>query len=312
MSHRINETVNYHRGELDSLGWELTVSNALSDPQSPCRRILKEKLSFGQLLDRHILSPVGFNENCAVVEVGGGYGFLMRDLLEIHPGWRPVMIDISPCLLSRQKETLASFDARFVESDFFRIDNDLLRGFDLAILNENAGDFPTVCDVPKSIFEGEQEDPTLARVRGLFDTYSLERPKADLFNFNIGAVEAVEKLCGSGIRAVYLSEHSCEAADEKELAGLVGVKSSGMPERIHLKGHDEYTIKFSYLEKIAEHCGYRCRRGQFIDFIRPEITPEIRFIATSGSVKKDEHEVIRQFLEDLLKYEFLLLEKKGR
>ncbi len=312
MSHRINETESYHRGELDSLGWELTVSNALSDPSSPCRRILRENLSFGQLLDKYILSPLDLDETCDVVEVGGGYGFLMRDLLEINPGWRPAMIDISLCLLSRQKETLASFDARFVESDFFRIDNAILRGFDLAILNENAGDFPTVCDVPRSIFDREPEDSTLARVRELFDTYSLERPTTGVFNFNIGAVEAVVKLCGSGIRAIYLSEHSCEAADAKELAGLVGVKSTGMPERIPLKGHDEYTIKFSYLEKVAEYCGYRCRRGQFIDFIRPEITPEIRFIATSGSVKKDEHEVIRQFLEDLLKYEFLLLTKEGR
>ncbi len=310
MSHRINETESYHREALDSLGWELTVSNSLSDQKSPCRRILKENLSFGRLLDRHILSSVDLGESCDVVEVGGGYGFLMRDLLEIHPGWRPVMIDISPFLLNRQKETLGNFNVRFIESDFFRIDDAFLRGFDLAILNENAGDFPTVCDVPETIFDKEPDDVVLARVRELFETYSLGRPQAAVFNFNLGAVGALEKLCSAGIRAIYLSEHSCEATDAKELAGLAGVKSSGMPERIPLKGHDEYTIKFSYLEKVAGHYGYRCRRGQFIDFIKPEITTEVRFIATSGSVKKDEHEVIRQFLEDLLKYEFLFMWKE--
>ena len=71
-------------------------------------------------------------------------------------------------------------------------------------------------------------------------------------------------------------------------------------------GHDEYTIRFSDLVRVAEQFGYRVVRGQYKDFITYEYTDAINFILTSGS-QKDEHEIIRQFIEDLYKYEYLVL-----
>jgi hypothetical protein len=55
---RISATDQYHLHELSSLGWELTVCNALAPKQSPCRRILARDSAYGEhlyrFLNRHI------------------------------------------------------------------------------------------------------------------------------------------------------------------------------------------------------------------------------------------------------------------
>ena len=68
---------------------------------------------------------------------------------------------------------------------------------------------------------------------------------------NIGAIETLEKLCTAGIPYIYLGEHSCEASVPEGLRSLIRIESTGNPERISLAGHDEYTIKFSYLQQVA-------------------------------------------------------------
>ena len=44
------------------------------------------------------------------------------------------------------------------------------------------------------------------------------------------------------------------------MKGLMEIPVAGFPERIHLKGHDEYTVKFSHLEAVATAHGYRDER----------------------------------------------------
>jgi hypothetical protein len=108
-----------------------------------------------------------------------------------------------------------------------------------------------------------------------------------------------------------LSEHSCEAAVPEAYERFISILRSGHPERIKLKGHDEYTIKFSHLENIAKAFDYRPIRGALADFIEFEWTDQLRVIMMAPSAVNDEDEVIRQFVEDLYKYEYLLLEKEG-
>lgn len=311
MSYFINETGNYHREELDTLGWELTVCNMIASPGSVCRRFLKKNSSFGDHLYSCLESMIPLSEVCDVLEVGGGYGYLMRDFLVRNPHLRSVMLDISPLLLSKQKDTLRPWSVEFIEEDFFRADNSFLKKFDLALFNENCGDFPTAVNVAGEVVRGKSSgnDGVIEKITRQIKNYTLSVPEEGQFNYNLGAVEAVEKLCSAGIPCIYISEHSCEAETPDYLRGLVDVRSTGNPERISLKGHDEYTIKFSHLARVAECCGYRVHRGQFIDFIMPDINSELRFILTSGSTKTDDHEIIRQFVEDLVKYEFLVLIK---
>jgi hypothetical protein len=46
------------------------------------------------------------------------------------------------------------------------------------------------------------------------------------------------------------------------------------------------------------------------DYIEPNFTDRVRAIVRSHFSANDEHEIIRQFIEDLYKYEYLILTKK--
>lgn len=46
----LNSTKNYHTGSLQSLGWELTICNALYPEGTPLRKLLMHNESFGCLL----------------------------------------------------------------------------------------------------------------------------------------------------------------------------------------------------------------------------------------------------------------------
>ena len=306
---RLNSTADYYKSGEDSLGWELTVSNALCPLDSPCRKVLKKAASYGELLYDHLslFIPVGSLRN--VLEIGGGYGYVMKDFLTRNPSITATMVDISPRFSGIQRQTLKDFTADHVIADFMELGPSYLARKDLAILNENLGDFPTLVDVRRTIFQKPSHEPLERRVRELFTRYSFEAPDTETFNFNLGAVEAVEKLCASGIPHVFMGEHSCEAEVPEPYRRLLSISSSHQPERISLKGHDEYTIKFSYLEKVAAFYGYSTIRGPFADFLEIEWNERLRHIMASPSLADEESEIIRHFVGDLYKYEYLILVK---
>jgi SAM-dependent methyltransferase len=304
----LNRTEEYHRTSLSTLGWELTVCNTLSDAHSPCRRVLTQPLSFGQALFQFLSTMIPMEKIFRVLEVGGGYGNLMADFIRLKPDVKPAMLDISPAMLARQKEALCGIDAEFVHADFFDFPNEKLRDFNFAIFNENLGDFPTACDVRVDALLLGNCTGLMADIANDFAKYEFSLPNRDIFNYNYGAVRAVEKLCGAGIPYLYVSEHSCEARAPEHVAGII-IATDGNPSPISLHGHVEYTVKFSYLEKVAACLGYEVRRGCFADFLPLAWNDELRFIMTSGSTK-DEHEAIRQFVEDLYTYEYLVMRRK--
>ncbi|HON86473.1 MAG TPA: class I SAM-dependent methyltransferase [Syntrophorhabdaceae bacterium] len=310
MNYSINKTDTYHKKELDSLGWELTICNALYKENTVLRRFLGQDESFGRLLFRHLWRFIPVDKLIQVLEIGGGYGYLMRDFLEMNLSIKPTMLDISPFLLERQKETLKDYSVSFAQMDFLDADDYFLRGFELAVMNENLGDFPTVVGLGHDVLglsSLDTVDPVLKKIIQFFERYGLPRPQCNPFNFNMGAVEAVEKLCTSGIPYIYLGEHSCEASAPENLKHLIKISPSGNPERIPLRGHDEYTIKFSYLEMIAKFYGYNTIRGSFADFIPFDINDRVYYALSSQGRYSDEDEIICQFVEDLYKYEYLLL-----
>jgi hypothetical protein len=158
------------------------------------------------------------------------------------------------------------------------------------------------------LFEGsDPEDALLQEVRRIYKSYSIAPPESERFTVNIGAIQAVEKLCAARIPYIYISEHSCEARVPRELSGLLDITTTGEPERIRLHGHDEYTIRFSDLEKVASSFGYTFKRGQYLDFIKPVIEGEVAFVLCLGSSRIARYEIIQQFIEDLVKYEYLIL-----
>jgi hypothetical protein len=177
------------------------------------------------------------------------------------------------------------------------------------MLNEVIGDFPTACEVPRNVlFEfSEPEERLLQEMRRIHKYYSTSPLVAESSAINLGAIQALEKLCMARIPYIYVSEHSCEACVPEDLKGLVEQNPTGNPERIRLHGHDEYTIRFSDLEKVAAYFGYDSQRGSYFDFISPIIDDEVAFILRLGASRIDRYEIIQQFIEDLAKYEYLIL-----
>jgi len=315
MKYNINDTSDYHINDLDTLGWELTVCNSLESEGNPCRKILKDPDSFGNLLFKYLTKLLPFENIGRIIEIGGGYGYIMRDILSQAPHLNSVMLDISGFLLERQKITLEQVTEKglntlsFIKKDFFQTPSDFLKQFDLAILNENIGDFPVISEMSLEIMNTSPEnlDDIELGVRALIEKYSLQI-ESSIFNFNLGAIQAVEKLCLSGIKYIYLSEHSCEVTEQSQFSDLKTVRLDKNPERIRLKGHDEYTVKFSHLEAVAENHDYTIKRGSYTDFIEYNRDSRINFIMKSNS-SKDEHEILRHFITDLHKYEYLVLIK---
>ena len=312
MKYILNNTKAYYTDQLNTLGWELTVCNALYPEKTPIRRILTRNDSYGHLLYEYLNRFVPMKNIRKIIEIGGGYGYLMKDFLDCDRSLEPCMLDISPYLLHKQKETLGEHRAVYREEDFLETDKAFLSEFDLAISNENLGDFPTLVNLDQEIFQLSSETTSyeLAQAIYFFEQYKLDRPLSKTFHFNLGALQALEKLCASGIPYIFLGEHSCEAIVPEALRLFVHIESTGTPEKISLKGHDEYSIQFSYLQRIAEAFGYTSFRGPFADFIPFTLTEQVRCALVSQGRSGDDDEIICQFIEDLYKYEYLVLIKQ--
>ncbi len=167
MGYALNTTDDYHLHGLTSLGWELTLCNALFPKNSPCRGALLRDASFGEHLFHFLDKNIPLKRVKTVLEVGGGMGYLMRDLLTLAPHLQTTMADISPFLLQRQKESLAGFSVSFLETDFFKMPLPDLRAFDLVILNEVLGDFPTLAADERTVaFSRPGSRPPFGQNRG--------------------------------------------------------------------------------------------------------------------------------------------------
>src|ERR1035437_9391940 len=117
MGYLLNTTDDYYLHDKDSLSWELTVCNALYPAVSPCRNALQTNDSFGRQLFSFLEKFIPLKNLKNVMEVGGGFGYLMRDFLNLAPQMQVTMLDISPYLLEKQKETLFGRDINFLQRD---------------------------------------------------------------------------------------------------------------------------------------------------------------------------------------------------
>ena len=315
MGYSINKTDHYHQHDIKTLGWELTVCNALYPENSICRSVLKNNASFGTQLFHFLERFIPFSELKNILEVGGGMGYLMSDFLKLAPHLQATMLDISPFLLKAQKETLTGLPVKFLEADFMSFSVSELRAFEFIILNENLGDFPTLVSNPAGRSQNDRE--TQRWVDKLFDyeeEFSLTFGANE--NINIGALTILEKICGARVPYIYLSEHSCESSHEDHTFPILNFKASGNPEKISLKGHDEFTIKFSHLQKMARQFHYKVIRGQYSDFLYLNLSDKVATALRLPVPNTDEQETIQHFAYDLYKYEYMVLidetRQKGR
>ncbi|MCX8123936.1 MAG: class I SAM-dependent methyltransferase [Spirochaetes bacterium] len=299
----INDTRAYHKEHITTLGWELTVCNMLYPENSPCRQIVKKNASYGTLLFEFLSQYIDMKKIGTIMEVGGGYGYLMKDFLTCLKESKVIMVDISPAMLDEQKKNVKG-NATFILSDFLDIDAQILSKADLIICNEIFGDFITVCNLTREVLE-TSESWEIKQCKRFIDEYNLEIYSIPC-NINLGALLAVEKMCKAQTRYIYVSEHSCESESQGDFKECITVSPTFNPYEIRLFGHSEFTIQFSHLEKVARRWGYTVHRGVYNDIFGCCMTPKLQFILNSTVNVKDEYEILRQFVGDMFTYEYLL------
>ncbi len=309
MNYSLNTTDSYHISDLNSLGWELTICNALDPGNSPCRNILQIDASFGVHLYRFLEKIISLKKVKRIMEVGGGLGYLMRDFLDLNTQFKATMLDISPYLIKKQQENLQGLKVNFCQKDILKMDSRAFAAYDLIILNENLGDLPTLVAYTGKARNFEEIAASYLKKKTYFSK-KYEMAFAATENINIGAMILLENICRAGVEYVYCGEHSCESCAPEYLKSYVDIKPSGIPEKIPLKGHDEYTIKFSYLQKIAERFHYKVRRGPMADFLPLKINSKVLTALRLVTAFTSEQEIIRQFVYDLYKYEYMILIKR--
>lgn len=298
----LHDTRHYHLHHPVDLMTEFTICESLGSPGSPYLRALGIVKTYGAILGDRLREKGILRQGCRLCEIGGGYGSLMRGLLEAHGDLveRVVMLDLSRVLLGRQQRALNPWKDRVscVLGDAFEV-LPAICAVDLFLINEMIGDLPVWTELdPKRL------PPEAA---ALIDLYRLGIPQDGLFHFNIGAIRLVEAICRKGLPA-FLSEHCCDPVIPREMPFLVkGLATSGWPREIRLTAHSEYTIRFSHLEQVARAWGRKVQTGSLLELIGYANVEKARFIFNARACSTDAQALVFEFLDHVREYRWLII-----
>lgn len=318
---RVNDPGAYYAGgQAPSLFWEMTVCQCLAHRGSPYLAALEQPRRYGEAVAEFLAARLGTRIFGTVAEVGGGTGSLMAAFLESAQVRELSMVDLSPHFSRLQQ---AALDGRpgvqYVVADAVAYLRASRQPIDLLISNENLGDLPTCAGLPRDEVlrrarlsgpgPGRPDDP-VGRAAALVRAYGLEDDVAlapETFAFNAGAVEYLEALALRA-RAVFLAEHGSDTAVPERYRDLVEIPvSDGFPRRIALKGHDEYTIRFGPLARVAHRLGYRVERFHLMDLLGLRTDPGARSLVRVPNTRSEAAEVFREFYHHVAEYQGLLL-----
>ncbi|GAB4282977.1 MAG: hypothetical protein Kow0092_37930 [Deferrisomatales bacterium] len=312
----MNDPSSYYAGaERPSLCWELTICQSLAGPASPHGAALRRPAPYGRLLAEFLAARVGLAPSWSVVELGGGYGSLMKAFLETVPLGDVTLVDVSPTFTAAQRQALGEGPGRrFVTADAFEFLRELSEPVDLVIANEVLGDLPTVTDLPReALEEALHHDPPgpLGEVARRVRRYGLDLADApERFHFNLGALQLLEALAPRA-RVVFLSEHGADTVLPKRYAFLPLPPGDGYPRRIPLKGHDEYTIRFAHLVRAAGVLGYQVHRIHMAELVGLRDDPGLQAMARTRTTATETAEVVHEFCEHVAEYQCLVLVAEG-
>lgn len=299
----IRDTRSYHRNHAVDLMTEWTVCETFGSIDSSFTRYLDEPKPYGAIIGDRLQEKGLLRSGSRICEIGGGYGTLMRGLLEAY-GKRIeqiIMMDLSRSLLEKQKKTLTRWKDRitYLEGDATERMPDL-SGCDVVILNEMIGDLDTWTDLDAESLPGE--------VLSYVDRYGLEIPCAGVFNFNLGAVSLVEEICRRKIPA-FLSEHSSDPIIPEDMGYLAkGLALDGYPREIKLHGHSEFTIRFSHLVRVAEVLGRKTLTGSMIDLLRLKRLEKMEAVFRSRLFPSEDQEMLFELLDHIREYRWLVIQ----
>ena len=298
----LHDTRHYHLHHPIDLMTEFTVCESLGHSRSPYLRALALERTYGAILGDRLREKGLLRQGCRLCEIGGGYGSLMRGLMEAHERLveRVAMVDLSRALLGRQQRALNPWidRVRFVQGDALEV-LPAISGVDLFLINEMIGDLPVWTDLhPKGL------PPEAA---ALIERYRLAIPEDGLFHFNIGAIRLVEAVCIKNIPA-FISEHASDPIIPREMPFLVkGLATGGWPREIRLTAHSEYTIRFSHLEQVARALGRKVETGSLLEFIGYSNVEKARFIFNARACATDEQALVFEFLDHVREYRWMII-----
>lgn len=246
----INDTSEYYekiKNPEERMDDEITLSHILR-----CRNsFTRHGLPFGSLLAKNLMERGLLHDGARVLEVGPGLGDLAEQFFEEASPKEYVFIDISPRIISFLKSRFKGDAYKFITGNF--LETSIRRKFELIICNEVLSDLPTIVNF----------SPKLAEKRGIYKDavrmikkYKLKTK--EVFNFSYGAIrflEVANRVLDKG-GVVFVSEQDAECKG-----------GTGWPERIHVYGHNEYTIKMSWLEQVAKKLMFAVERGSLTEFL---------------------------------------------
>lgn len=291
----------YLHGSIDLLT-EYTVCESLAMAESPYMAVLEHPLPYGTLVGKALVESGAMRQECRLCEVGGGYGSLMRGLIDSFGSLiqSVMMIDLSRHLLCVQKRRLhgASSPILFVNGDITQL-LPAVSGIDLIILNELMGDLDTLTSLDPRRLPPE--------VSSIINRYGFEIPLGECFNFNIGAILVTEEICKRGILA-FIAEHASDYLIPVEMPYLArGLGEDRFPREIRLKGHSEYTIRFSHLIDVARYWGREVMTGALLDLVGVRKDDAMRFVFLSGACVTEKQQIIYEFLDHAREYRWLII-----
>ena len=299
----LHDTRNYHLHHPVDLLTEFTICESLGNPGSPTLRALEMTRTYGAILGDRLVERGLLRKGCRLCEIGGGYGSLMRGLLEAHGDLieRVAMVDLSRALLARQQRALDPWKdgLSFVLGDALEV-LPAISGVDLFLVNEMIGDLPTWTNLHPHDLPPE--------AAALIDRYRLAIPEEGPFHFNIGAIRLVESICRKDIPA-FISEHASDPIIPREMPFLVrGLATGGWPREIRLTAHSEYTIRFSHLEQVARALGREVQTGSLLELIGYSNVEKARFIFNARACSTDEQALVLEFLDHVREYRWLTIQ----
>jgi hypothetical protein len=299
----LHDTRHYHLHHPVDLMTEFTICESLGNPGSPYLRALGIVKTYGAILGDRLREKGLLRRGCRICEIGGGYGSLMRGLLEAHGDLvgRVAMVDLSRALIGRQRRALNPWGGRvsFVLGDALEV-LPAITGADLFLINEMIGDLPVWTDIDPKRIPPEAE--------AVIDRYRLGIPEEGFFHFNIGAVRLVEAICRKGLTA-FISEHASDPIIPRDMPFLVkGLATSGWPREIRLTAHSEYTIRFSHLEQVARAWGRKVEAGSLLELIGYANVEKARFIFNARACSTDEQALVFEFLDHVREYRWLIIQ----
>lgn len=317
----INDTKGYHQSEKASLGWEQTISECLRDVNSPYMQALKKKRTYPDILCNLFSEKKLIKPNGKILEVGGGYGNLAYGILSRFDDIEMTMVDLSPVFIERQKEKLSRFGKRvkFILSDIFEFLK-VGESFDLIIANEVLGDFPAIVDIDKGELLylmdtgktpdniGVDEKKYLFEAKKFVDKLNIPIESApDDININTGAIRFIEEAMKK-TDSLWISEHSSDyEIPDSMMEMLRDARIDTWPKKIILFGHTEVTQHFGNLKRFIEKSGFKYQGGSLFNLLGVRTDDEIRYILLSGSIANETHEIIGEFVNHVVEYQWMLV-----